>query len=73
MSASQCTVDDDACKGGEQAEWVFSTASASVFAGAIMGQLTVSNFLIITMVQQFNAFSLSRWDMLVISLVATLP
>lgn len=41
MSASQCTIDDDGCKAGEQAEWVFSTASASVFVGAIVGQLTV--------------------------------
>lgn len=44
MSAAQCTIDDDACKGGEQAGWVFSTASASVFVGAIMGQLTVRLF-----------------------------
>lgn len=42
MSASQCTLDDDGCKGGEQAAWVFSTASASVFVGAVVGQLTVS-------------------------------
>ncbi len=42
MSASQCTLNDDACKSGDQADWVFSTASASVFVGAIVGQLTVS-------------------------------
>ena len=43
MSAAQCTSNDDECREGEQASWVLSTASASVFVGAIMGQLTVGS------------------------------
>jgi PHS family inorganic phosphate transporter-like MFS transporter len=39
MSASECTTDDDGCKEGTQAPWVTSTANASVFLGAIAGQL----------------------------------
>lgn len=41
MSAFECTSDDGNCKDGKQAGWVASTASAAVFAGAIVGQLTV--------------------------------
>ena len=41
MSQSQCTADDDACRDGEQDDWVQSTASATVFEGAIIGQLSM--------------------------------
>lgn len=41
MAASVCTADDDSCKDGEQSSWVSSTATATVFVGAITGQLTV--------------------------------
>lgn len=41
MSASQCTSTDDKCRDGEQEEWVSSTAAASVFVGAVLGQLTM--------------------------------
>lgn len=41
MSASQCTLDDDSCRHGHQDEWVDSTASAAVFLGAAVGQLTM--------------------------------
>jgi hypothetical protein len=43
MAASVCTTDDGDCKEGTQAEWVSSTATATVFVGAITGQLTVSS------------------------------
>jgi hypothetical protein len=43
MAASVCTTDDEDCKEGTQAEWVSSTATATVFVGAITGQLTVSS------------------------------
>lgn len=39
MSASVCTTEDDECKDGHQASWVTSTATATVFVGAITGQL----------------------------------
>eukprot|EP00599_Poterioochromonas_sp_BG-1_P011145 CAMPEP_0173138406 /NCGR_PEP_ID=MMETSP1105-20130129/3670_1 /TAXON_ID=2985 /ORGANISM="Ochromonas sp., Strain BG-1" /LENGTH=354 /DNA_ID=CAMNT_0014050993 /DNA_START=92 /DNA_END=1153 /DNA_ORIENTATION=+ len=39
MSATVCTLDDEECKEGHQADWVKSTASSAVFAGAICGQL----------------------------------
>lgn len=42
MSAEECTLDDDSCKDGDQAEWVQSVATATVFIGAITGQLFVS-------------------------------
>ncbi len=42
MSQSQCTSTDVDCKDGEQAEWVHSSATATVFIGAIIGQLVVS-------------------------------
>ena len=42
MSASVCTSNDDSCKDGEQSAWVSSTATATVFVGAITGQLSVS-------------------------------
>jgi len=42
MSASVCTSNDDSCKEGEQSAWVSSTATATVFVGAITGQLSVS-------------------------------
>jgi len=41
MSAFECTADDGDCKDGKQASWVASTASAAVFAGAIVGQLSM--------------------------------
>lgn len=41
MSASVCTNTDSECKEGHQEGWVTSTASAVVFVGAIIGQLTV--------------------------------
>lgn len=39
MSVSQCTLNDKECKEGEQAGWVASTATATVFIGAMTGQL----------------------------------
>jgi len=41
MAASVCTYTDDECKEGEQKPWVTSTATATVFIGAITGQLTM--------------------------------
>lgn len=41
MSASVCTLDDKSCKEGEQSAWVSSTATATVFVGAITGQLSM--------------------------------
>lgn len=45
MSASVCTSNDDECKEGTQSAWVSSTATATVFVGAITGQLTVYDLL----------------------------
>jgi hypothetical protein len=43
MAASECTLDDDkGCKDGKQADWVLTSASSTVFVGAIAGQLTVT-------------------------------
>ena len=41
MSASLCTSNDDDCKQGTQAAWVKGTASAVVFVGAGVGQLSM--------------------------------
>ena len=41
MSRSVCTASETECRHGEQDDWVESTASAMVFAGAIFGQLTM--------------------------------
>lgn len=42
MSVDVCTKDaTDECKEGEQAPWVHSSATAVVFAGSIVGQLTM--------------------------------
>ena len=41
MSTSECTIDDDGCKNGDQADWVSSTSTATVFIGAVVGQLTM--------------------------------
>jgi MFS transporter, PHS family, inorganic phosphate transporter len=41
MSESVCTSDDAKCKDGEQAEWVDGVAAATVFVGAIVGQLSM--------------------------------
>ena len=41
MSASVCTTDDDSCRAGEQAAWVHSASTSTVFLGAITGQLTM--------------------------------
>jgi len=41
MSVSQCTSSEDNCKDGEQAPWVSSLATATVFIGSITGQLTM--------------------------------
>lgn len=41
MSETVCTATDDSCKAGNQDEWVGSTASATIFIGAIFGQLTM--------------------------------
>ena len=43
MSVEQCTSTVDHCAEGKQAQWVSGTATATVFAGAILGQLSVSN------------------------------
>ena len=45
MSASVCTLSDDKCKDGDQDKWVASTATATVFIGAIIGQLSVRSIL----------------------------
>ncbi len=42
MSETVCTSTEADCIAGTQKEWVTSTASAVVFIGAILGQLTVS-------------------------------
>jgi len=41
MSSSVCTSTMNDCNEGEQAAWVTSTATAVVFVGAIIGQLTM--------------------------------
>ena len=41
MSASVCTMDDDNCRHGYQAEWVDSMSTAGVFLGAIIGQCSM--------------------------------
>lgn len=41
MSQDECTLNADKCKSGIQAAWIHSTATATVFAGCIAGQLTV--------------------------------
>ena len=41
MSVDVCTKNDDECKDGEQQPWVSSSATAVVFAGSIVGQLTM--------------------------------
>lgn len=41
MSSSQCTSTTSECKEGTQAEWVTGTATATVFVGAIAGQLVM--------------------------------
>lgn len=41
MSASQCTTDDSDCKDGTQKAWVDGTSSATIFVGAIAGQLSM--------------------------------
>jgi len=41
MSRVQCTQDEVSCQQGHQASWVSGTAGATVFAGAILGQLTM--------------------------------
>ena len=46
MSAEQCTLTEEMCRDGKQAGWVMGTATATVFAGAILGQLTVSSIII---------------------------
>lgn len=58
MSAFECTSDDGNCKDGKQAGWVASTASAAVFAGAIVGQLTVVAF--VFYINLFETF-MFRW------------
>lgn len=76
MSSSVCTSDADSCADGEQSAWVSSTATATVFMGAIAGQLSVRNalqfvrflywFLILRMVR-------NRWAMLATFLAETMP
>lgn len=41
MSVSECTSTDDNCRQGIQDSWVQSTATATVFVGAIAGQLSM--------------------------------
>jgi PHS family inorganic phosphate transporter-like MFS transporter len=41
MSASVCTTDDGDCKSNEQQPWVLGSATAAVFVGAIIGQLSM--------------------------------
>jgi MFS family permease len=39
MSVEECTLDKEKCQDGKQSSWVTGTASATVFAGAMLGQL----------------------------------
>ena len=41
MSASVCTIDDADCKTGEQAAWIAGSAEATIFIGAVVGQLSM--------------------------------
>eukprot|EP01039_Chlorochromonas_danica_P004307 gene4307-4728_t len=41
MAAGVCTSSEEDCKDGTQASWVTTSASATVFIGAITGQLTM--------------------------------
>ena len=41
MSSSVCTSDDVNCRGGDQASWVRGTAAATIFIGAIVGQVSM--------------------------------
>jgi len=41
MSEDECTLSTSNCKAGIQASWVQGTATATVFAGSIAGQLIV--------------------------------
>lgn len=41
MSTSECTTNTADCMQGTQQEWIQSTASATIFIGAILGQLTM--------------------------------
>lgn len=41
MSSSQCTSSQTDCNDGDQSSWVQSSATATVFVGAILGQLTM--------------------------------
>lgn len=43
MSVKQCTSTEAECMEGKQAHWVAGAATATVFAGAMLGQLTVSS------------------------------
>ena len=43
MSVRECTSTEAECMEGRQAHWVAGAATATVFAGAILGQLTVSS------------------------------
>ena len=36
MSASECTIDDDNCRDGDQALWVEGSAQAGIFVGAVV-------------------------------------
>lgn len=39
MSVEECTLNEEKCQEGKQSSWVTGTASATVFAGAMLGQL----------------------------------
>jgi PHS family inorganic phosphate transporter-like MFS transporter len=41
MSVQECTLTPEKCRNGVQASWVTGTATATIFAGAIAGQMTV--------------------------------
>lgn len=41
MSSTECTTTQDLCRQGIQAPWVHGTATATVFLGAIAGQLSM--------------------------------
>ena len=41
MSSSECTITQSLCDVGKQAPWVHGTATATVFLGAIAGQLSM--------------------------------
>jgi MFS family permease len=44
MSVSECTSSEQSCKEGKQSNWVVTCASGAIFAGAVMGQLSMGYY-----------------------------